>query len=243
MSWATQASVLVPFVNHEWSPLLVVLFALPGLLSLIGLVASIAYGIHAVFKKSTPQRRPAILKSLLGVVVFAALLAPHTVAALLPIISAEDHTNAPGTLTKIGQSVPEFDVTTIDNTPFPVARLRGRVVVIGFFATWCGPCQKELPRLQEIWDEFRKDGDFRMLVIGREETDDRVKKFRQQRGFTFPMAADPTAAVFHKFASQCIPRTYLIARDGTIIYQWTGGYDAEVAKLKKLLIKELAKKP
>lgn len=82
-----------------------------------------------------------------------------------------------------------------------------------------------------------------MLVIGREESNDSLKAFKQKNGFTFPMASDPDRSVFSKFATQAIPRTYLLSRDGTIIYQCTGCYeDVEIPKLKKLINKELAKK-
>jgi hypothetical protein len=55
------------------------------------------------------------------------------------------------------------------------------------------------------------------------------------------MAADPGRSAYHKVATQYIPRTYLVSRQGTIVYQWTGHYEAEIAKLRKLLRKELAK--
>lgn len=168
-------------------------------------------------------------------------MAPHTVVTLLPILVVEDHTNRPGTLTRIGQPVPHFELTTLDGTPSCTDDLRGRVIVLNFFATWCGPCQKELPHLQVIWSEYQNRNDFRMPVVGREESNDTLAQFQQRRDYTFPMAADTDAAVFGKFASQSIPRTYLISRDGTIIYQWTGAYEEEIPKLKRLLEKELGK--
>ncbi|NLE40012.1 MAG: TlpA family protein disulfide reductase, partial [Pirellulaceae bacterium] len=121
--------------------------------------------------------------------------------------------------------------------------MRGRVLVVNFFGTRCGPCKKELPHLQAIWDEFQTNDDFRMIVIGREESDDDLQAFGREQGFTFPMASDQDALVYHAFASNYIPRTFLISRDGTIVYQWTGHYDEEISKLRKLLRKELAKKP
>ena len=181
-----------------------------------------------------------MLKSLLGVVVFGVGMAPHT-AAMLMMTAVEDHSNRPGTLTRIGDPAPNFELATVEGTPFHTADLRGRVIVLNFFATWCGPCQMELPHLQTIWDEFRSNGDFRMLVVGREESDRAVKDFRRKRGFTFPMAADPHRLTYNKFASQSIPRTYLISRQGTIVYQWTGHYEVEIARLRKLIQKELAK--
>jgi peroxiredoxin len=95
--------------------------------------------------------------------------------------------------------------------------------------------------LQAVWNEFRNNGDFRMLAVGREESDDSVRAFQQKHGFTFPMASDPDKSIYNKFASQSIPRTYLISREGTIIYQCTGYYEEETAKLRRLLSKELAK--
>jgi peroxiredoxin len=208
---------------------------------LIGLIASIAYGIHAILRKTGTQRRQSVLKSLFGVVVFGIAVAPHTVAMLMPILSAEDHANRPGTLTHVGEPAPDFELTSIDGTPFRTADLRGRVVVLNFFATWCGPCQHELPHLQDIWNEFRDNDDFQMLVVGREESAESLKDFQKTHKFTFPLAPDPDKSIYGKFASQSIPRTYLISRNGTIIYQFTGAYEEEIAKIKKLISKELAK--
>jgi peroxiredoxin len=179
----------------------------------------------------------------LGVVVLGVGVAPHTLAILMPIISAEDHANRPGTLTHIGDPAPDFRLTSIEGTPFHTVDLRGKVIVLSFFATWCGPCQTELPHLQAVWNEFRNNDDFRMLVVGRDESEDRVKAFQQKHGFTFPLASDPDSSVYNKFASQSIPRTYLISRQGTIIHQFTGSYEVEISKLKKLLKKELEKTP
>ncbi|MBN2292808.1 MAG: TlpA family protein disulfide reductase [Pirellulales bacterium] len=242
MFWGTQASVLIAFFNPQWTPLQIVLFALPVVVMLAGLTTSIAYAVHAVLKRTGKQRRQTVSKSLLGVVVFTAGVAPHTAAMLIPVISAEDHTNRPGTLTHIGEPAPDFELSSIEAAPFQTVDLRGKVIVLNFFATWCGPCRMELPHLQTIWDEFQSNGDFQMLVIGREESDDSLKAFRQEHGYTFPMASDSNKTIYSKFASQSIPRTYLISRQGTIVYQWTGNYEEEISKLRKLLRKELAKK-
>ena len=240
--WGTQASVLIPFFNHRWTPLLIFLFALPIVFMLAGLVVSVVYGTRAILRRTGAERRQMVLRSLIGVVVFGVGVAPHTVAMLMPFISAEDHSDLPGTRTHVGDPAPDFNLETVDGTPFDSVDLRGHVVVLNFFATWCGPCQMELPQLQAIWDEFRSSGDFRMLGWGREESDDAVKAFQQKHGFTFPMASDPKMPIYNKFAANHIPRTYLISRKGTIVYQWAGHYEAEIAKLRKLIGKELAKK-
>jgi peroxiredoxin len=246
MFLGTQMSVVIPFFNHDhWTSLLIVLFVLPVLVLLPGLISSVVYGTDAILRRTGTERRQRVLKSLFGVVVFGVGVAPHTVAILsilTPLISAEDHSNHQGTLANIGDRIPDFECSTVEGSPFHTVDLRGKVIVLNFFATWCGPCQSELPHLQAIWDEFGSDGDFRMLVVGRHESDDVVKAFQHEHGFTFPVASDPDASVCNKFASQYIPRTYLISRQGAIIYEWTGSYEADVSKLTKLLGKELAKK-
>jgi len=240
--YGTQWSLTIHLV-YDLSPLLYkVIIALPLVVMLSGLIASIGYAAHAILRRSGTDRRQAMLKSLLGVVVFSVGAAPPTVALLGPLISAEDHSNREGTLKRAGESAPDFELVTIEGTRFHTADLRGRVIVLNFVATWCGPCQMELPHLQALWDEFRDNDKFRMLVVGQGESDASLNAFRREHGFTFPMASDPDKAIYAEFASQSIPRTYLISSEGTILYQWTGAYEAEIPKLKKLLSKELAKR-
>ncbi len=245
MFWGIQASLLIAWFNEQWTLLRLALFALPAVFMLFGLIGSVAYGVRAVLRQSGEQRRRAVLRSFLGILVFGVGIAPHTVTTLIKsalIISAEDHTNGPGTLTHIGEPVPDFRLTSIEGTPFRTVDLRGKVIILNFFATWCGACRMELPHLQAIWNEFRSDDDFRMLVVAGGESDDTVKAFQQEHGFTFPLASDLNKAVYKEFASQYIPRTYLISRQGTIAYQFHGGYEEEIPKLRKLLSRELAKK-
>ena len=194
-----------------------------------------------LLRRAAGQRRRILQRSLLGVVVFGVSVLPHAAVTLIPFLEVQERYNRPGTLTRMGDPSPDFDVSTVDRTPFRTTDLRGRVIVLSFFATWCGPCQLELPHLQAIWNEFQDNGDFRMLVIGRGESDDRVRAFRKEHHFTLPLASDPDGSVYRKFATECIPRTYLISRQGTIIYQCAGHYEEEVSKLKSALRKELAK--
>jgi peroxiredoxin len=242
--WITQASLFYCMTLEEQKTALYkAAIALPAVVSLLGLFAAIGFGARATLRATGKLRVQSALKSLLWIFVFCAGLAPHAAALLAPYLAAEDHGNRPGTLTRVGESSPDFELATVEGTPFRTADLRGKVIVLNFFATWCGPCQKELPQLQEIWDDLKAEDDFRMLAVGREESNESLEALRKERGFTLPMASDPNASVYRQFATQSIPRTYLISRQGTIVYQWTGAYDEEIVKLKRLLRKELAKKP
>lgn len=101
------------------------------------------------------------------------------------------------------------------------------------------PSKQELPLLQGIWNDFGGRTNFAMFVIGREESDETVHSFKSKEGFTFPMASDPNRSIYGKFASQRIPRTYLISRDGTILYQSTGFYVEEIAKPRQIVERKL----
>lgn len=153
-----------------------------------------------------------------------------------------DLTNRPGTLISLGETTPEVAFTTIDGRAVRLGDLRGQVVLLNFFATWCGPCKMELPELQHIWNEYRGRDDFEMFVIGREESAETVRAFKDEHGFTFPMASDPDREAYSHFATKSIPRTYVISQDGKIVYEVTGYYPDEISTLKNVLKQEIAKR-
>ena len=138
-------------------------------------------------------------------------------------------------LTAVGDRVPEFTVNTLGGKTIDIKALRGKVVMIQFFAPGCSPCQQELPMVQErIWDTW-KDREFMLVCIGREHSMIELKEFLKDKKYTFPMAPDPDRDIYKKFATMYIPRIYIVDREGKIAYQSKGYAEEEFQQLLEVV--------
>ena len=144
-------------------------------------------------------------------------------------------------LTKVGERMPAFTVKEVSGNTFSMAEERGKVVVVNLWATWCPPCRLEMPRLEkEIWEKYRGNPDFAMVAIARQQTRATIATFAQQhREFTYPLAYDPQRAVYSKFAAAGIPRSYVVGKDGKIVFQSLGYEKGEIHKLNAAIAKAL----
>jgi len=143
------------------------------------------------------------------------------------------------TITKLGQTVPDFTATTIDSVTINTADLRGKVFLITLFVTWCPTCNAEIPHLEkEIWQKF-KDKNFMVIGIGREHTKEQLAAFKKKKNLTFFMVPDPHRKIYKLFATRYVPRNILVDSRGKIVYQ-VEGFDKEnfhklILKIQKLL--------
>ncbi len=104
-----------------------------------------------------------------------------------------------------------------DGSQVCIDSLRGKVVWINFWATWCPPCRAELKQVQQrIIDRFKGE-EFVFLPISRGETQETVAAFREAQGYTFPMGLDPNKEIYSLFASMTIPRNFIIDQEGKIV--------------------------
>jgi peroxiredoxin len=143
------------------------------------------------------------------------------------------------TLVKVGEKAPDFSVEMFSGEKISLADLRGKVVLLNFWATWCPPCRMELARVKsEIIDRFA-DKEFVFLPISRGETRETVAAFRDKEGYTFNMGLDPTEEIYKLFASNYIPRNFLIDKEGKVVLASIGyeydGFDNLIKTIEQTL--------
>ncbi len=148
--------------------------------------------------------------------------------------------------TKIKEAVPNFSYTTLDGKEFNISDHKGKVVWINFFATWCGPCVKEIPHLTSLIKEVEGE-DAVVLFVGRKHTDEELIPFSKRMRMDESMVtADPDRSIYFLFAEKYIPRSIIIDKEGNIVQQATGfdlGYFERMIKQYKTLAKKEVEAP
>ena len=138
-----------------------------------------------------------------------------------------------------GFFAPDFSLNTLDGEQVSLSGLRGKVVLINFWATWCPPCKTEMPAIQAAYQAYRDQG---LVVLAVNTTDqdeaDAARQFAQSAGLTFPLLADVNGDAFRRYQVQALPTSFFVDRQGKIAEVVVGGPMAEAlirSRVEKLL--------
>jgi peroxiredoxin len=138
----------------------------------------------------------------------------------------------------LGKEAPPFDLARLVGGNFKLASGKGHVVVLDFWATWCGPCIKSLPGLIDTVSTFPPDR-VQLIGVNQGEAPDQVKKFLAMRNMKLDVALDSDQEVGRKYGVDAIPHTIIVGPDGKIAWEQTGydpdGDNAAAEAIKKLL--------
>jgi peroxiredoxin len=129
--------------------------------------------------------------------------------------------------TDVGQRAPEFALETLDGQTVRLGDLRGRVVLLNFWATWCTPCRAEMPEIQNAYEANQARG-FDVLAINLQERPEEIRPFLGELGLSFPVLLDREGAVSRQYLARALPASYLIDREGIIRYGRIGTLSHEI---------------
>jgi peroxiredoxin len=139
----------------------------------------------------------------------------------------------------VGEKAPEFALQNLDGNEVSLADYQGRVVLVDFWATWCGPCLQELPHIQRLHEQFQDQG-LTILAVSTDQNKGAVPPFVAKNGYTFPVLyADE--GIEGAYGIQGIPTVYLIDRKGAIRFHHVGfgpGGEEELEHEVKALLGE-----
>lgn len=134
-------------------------------------------------------------------------------------------------------AAPAIELFTPEGTVFTLASLRGRVVLVNFWATWCEPCVTEMPSLQRLRDQFAPR--FEVLGVNYQEGPARIRAFIDKSGISFPIVRDTDGAVAKAWGARIFPASYVVDRAGNVKHVLIGGADwtsaALVSTIQRLL--------
>jgi thiol-disulfide isomerase/thioredoxin len=141
-------------------------------------------------------------------------------AASVPAKPASQKPEATGTPSYL-QPAPNFTIKTLESgESLSLASLKGNVVLIDFWATWCPPCIEGLPITQAVYDKY-KDKGLKVIAVS-DEDKDTVKKFIDENKYTFPTYLDPEQSAFGAFEIRGIPTMVVIDREGRLVEKSVG---------------------
>ena len=138
----------------------------------------------------------------------------------------------------VGAPAPDFALKSASGENLRLSEYRGEVVMINFWATWCGPCRQEMPLLDELYDRYQRVG-FRLLGVNIDDDREQAMRMADELDVSFPVLFDSGKAVSEQYQVEAMPVTVLVDRGGTVRYVHHGyqpGYEQHyLTEIRELL--------
>ena len=125
---------------------------------------------------------------------------------------------------EVGLPAPEFALPRLGGGEIALHDLRGKIVLVNFWATWCAPCEQEMPAMQRLHALLAPRG-FELVAISVDDDEAAVARFRERLGLSFPIALDREKQAARDYQSLRYPETFLIDRDGILVARYIGERD------------------
>ena len=134
-----------------------------------------------------------------------------------------DERRAAALKSMVDRPLPKLTLTTVDGKPFDASILKGKVVLLDFFASWCGACRAELPHLKAAFAKYQNDPDVVFLFVSIDEDSKRLQRYLNEMKFPFRVARIDATHAEQTMGFDNVPQTFYLDRGGVVRYQTTGG--------------------
>ena len=125
----------------------------------------------------------------------------------------------------VGNTAPDFTAELADGGSFTLSEQTDKIVLLNFWATWCGPCVGEMPAFEKLAEEYKEE--VAVLAVNCMEDEGTVNQFIKENGYTFPIAYDEKGTINEKYPTDGIPYTLIISKDGVVKRIFVGAKDAD----------------
>jgi peroxiredoxin len=174
--------------------------------------------------------------SILGMLLILAGLGFFAVRNFMPWLASNPDNSSDNAPVAAGEMAADFKLQSLSGPPVTLSSLRGKVVFLNVWATWCGPCREEMPSMETLYEAFKNRKDFVILAVSQDRRGRAaVEPFVEKNHFNFDILLDPENVVGDAYNVSGVPETFIIDRKGRIVAHHMGAFDWSQTDVRQAL--------